>query len=199
MADIRDLDRRAVLASADVARTITPDVLDAPTPCGDWTILALLEHMAVQHHGFAAAARGNGADPTIWPPGPLGDDPVTAYLEACDDVIAAFAQPDVLDRTFALPEVSTEIAFPAEQAISFHFVDYVVHGWDLAVAIGAPYAPDAELITTGVAVAERVPAGEARLRAGAAFAPVVDDVPEAPTLERILTLLGRTPGWTPLR
>jgi uncharacterized protein (TIGR03086 family) len=197
MADLRELDRRAVLGSADVARAISPDQLRAPTPCAGWTVLDLLEHMAVQHHGFAAAARGKGADPAIWAPGSLGDDPVAAYLQACEDVIAAFAEPDVLERTFALPEISTEITFPAGQAISFHFVDYLVHGWDLAVAIGAPYAPNRELIDAGVAVAERVPAGEARLRSGAAFAPVVDGVPKAPTLERILTLLGRAPDWAP--
>jgi len=51
------------------------------------------------------------------------------YAEA---VLAAFAADGVLKRRFALPEISTAFDFPAAQAISFHFIDYVVHGWDVA-------------------------------------------------------------------
>jgi uncharacterized protein (TIGR03086 family) len=192
--DIRDLDRRAVEGSAAVARRLTPEQFAARTPCGDWTVLDLLEHMAVQHHGFAAAARGHGADASIWPPVPLGDDPIAAYFEACDDVVAAFAEDGVLERPFDLPEISTAIVFPGAQAMSFHFVDYVVHGWDPAVAIGAPYAPDDDVLEAALQVAERVPTGEARLAPGAAFAPVLESQ-GASTLDRILLLLGRSPGW----
>jgi uncharacterized protein (TIGR03086 family) len=196
--DIRDLDRRAVEGSAAAARQVIAEQLGARTPCGDWTVLELLEHMAVQHHGFAAAARGHGADASIWPPVPLGDDPVAAYLAACADVVTAFAEDGVLERSFELPEISTAITFPAAQAMSFHFVDYVVHGWDLAAAIGAPYAPDDDVLDAALEVAGRVPVGDARLAPGAAFAPVLEDQGSA-TLDRILLLLGRSPGWPAAR
>lgn len=195
MTDFRALDRRAVEGSATVARQLTPDQFGARTPCGHWTVLDLLEHMAVQHRGFAAAARGTGADPSIWPPVPLGDDPVAAYLAACDEVVAAFGEDGALDRPWDLPEISTEISFPGGQAITFYFVDYVVHGWDLAVAIGAPYAPDDDVLTAALVVAERVPAGDARLQPGAAFGPVLESSADTPPLDRILALLGRSPRW----
>jgi hypothetical protein len=47
-------------------------------------------------------------------------------------VIVAFAQPGVLERGFALPEIMPGVEFPGAQAVSFHFIDYVVHGWDVA-------------------------------------------------------------------
>jgi len=195
VSDFRELDRRAVEGTAALARQVAPEQLGAATPCGDWTVLELLEHMAVQHRGFAAAARGNGADPAIWPAVPLGDDPVASYLSACDDVVAAFAEDGVLERAWALPKISTVFTFPGTQAITFHFVDYIVHGWDLAVAIGAPYAPDADLLAVALEVAERVPAGDARLAPGAAFAPVRDSPGQASDLDRILALLGRSADW----
>lgn len=194
MDDVRDLDRRAVVASAAVAERAVPGQLALPTPCAGWTVADLLAHMTVQHTGFAAAARGNGADFEVWRAAPA-EDPVSAYLAASDQVIAAFSEAGVLDRQFSLPEISTETTFPAAQAISFHFVDYVVHTWDLAVSLGVQPGLDDELVAAAVPVAERVPAGEARLRPGAAFAPVLPAAAGAPALHRVLTLLGRSPEW----
>src|SRR5690606_16196206 len=65
----------------------------------------------------------------------LGDDPVGAYLESAEEVVAAFAAGGVLQRPFPLPELRAE-PFPAEQAISFHLIDYVVHSWDVARTLG---------------------------------------------------------------
>jgi uncharacterized protein (TIGR03086 family) len=194
MDDVRDLDRRAVVASAAVAERVVPHQLGLPTPCAGWTVADLLAHMTVQHAGFAAAARGHGADPDAWRAEPA-EDPVSAYLAASEEVTAAFSEAGVLDREFSLPEISTELTFPGAQAISFHFVDYVVHTWDLAVSLGLGPGLDDELVAAAVPVAERVPAGEARLRPGAAFGPVLPAAAEAPPLHRVLTLLGRSPEW----
>lgn len=56
---VRELDRRAVLRSAEIVALARDDQWDAPTPCGGWSLRRLLAHMAAQHLGFAAAA---GAD-----------------------------------------------------------------------------------------------------------------------------------------
>jgi hypothetical protein len=55
-------------------------------------------------------------------------------------------------------------------------------------------APDDDVLEAALQVAERVPTGEARLAPGAAFAPVLESQ-GASTLDRILLLLGRSPGW----
>ncbi|MFD1498127.1 maleylpyruvate isomerase N-terminal domain-containing protein, partial [Streptosporangium lutulentum] len=77
--DVRELDRRAVLASVDLVATVAIEDLGRSTPCDGWTLADLLAHMTVQHHGFAAAAEGAGADLSVWRVEPLGDDAVSAY------------------------------------------------------------------------------------------------------------------------
>src|SRR6202021_3891382 len=64
--DIRPLHRTAVLHSIGIVNAAARDDFGRPTPCGDWTLLDLLAHMTVQHRGFAAAARGAGADLEKW-------------------------------------------------------------------------------------------------------------------------------------
>jgi uncharacterized protein (TIGR03086 family) len=193
--DVQRLDREAVLASVEVASHVTLDDLGRSTPCEGWTIADLLTHMITQHHGFAAAAEGNGADPAVWVDHPLQGDPAVAYAAASELVIAAFADPDVLQRSFRLPEISPTLDFPAAQAISFHFVDYVAHGWDLAKSLGRALDLEPTLLDAAYAIATRVPTGEARLVPGAAFRPVVEPPEGAGQLERIVALLGRSPTW----
>ena len=145
--------------------------LGRPTPCAEWTLGDLLAHMTAQHNGFAAAAAGRGADPDVWKASAPAADPATEYAMAAELVIAAFAGEGVLERGFALPEIIPGVEFPAAQAISFHFIDYVVHGWDVARSLGLAYELDADLVEAALPVAEAVPEGERRLRPGAAFRP----------------------------
>jgi len=193
--DIRDLDRRAVLASVGVVSQVTAGDLGRPTPCADWHLGDLIAHMTGQHDGFAAAAAGRGADLSAWAPRPAGDDPAAEYAAAAQRVIAAFAEPDVLDRKFVLPEIVPGLKFPAAQAISFHFVDYVVHGWDVARSLGVRYVIDQDLIEAALPVALAVPDGKQRLQPGSAFRPGLPAPQDAATLDRILALLGRSPSW----
>ena len=196
-ADIRDLDARAVRASADVVDGIKPVDLSRPTPCSEWTLGALLAHMTVQHQGFAAASAGRGADPEVWKVGAPSPDPVADYVMAAELVIAAFAEPGVMERGFAIPEIMPGMEFPAPQAISFHFIDYVVHGWDVARSLGQAYEVDPDVVEAALPVAEAVPEGERRLRPGAAFRPGLPAPDGARPMDRILAMLGRDPDWTP--
>lgn len=115
----------------------------------------------------------------------------------------------MLDRKFALPEISPKLRFPASQAIGFHLVDYVVHGWDVARSLGlgrAGYRPEPDLLDSDVLravllIAESVPDDERRRQPAAAFAPRVPAAPDADPftppspLDRIVALLGRRPQW----
>jgi uncharacterized protein (TIGR03086 family) len=192
--DIVGLDARAVRASVQVvARASTAD-LARPTPCGDWTLAELLAHMTAQHNGFAAAAAGGGADLVHWQTGAPVADPVGEYAAAAERVLAAFGAAGVLAREFTLPQVSTELRFPAAEAIGFHFVDYVVHGWDVARALGLGYDLEPDVLAGALPIAWSVPDGERRRRPGAAFAPRVT-VTGGSVLDQILALLGRRPDW----
>ncbi|GAB2782202.1 TIGR03086 family metal-binding protein [Streptomyces chlorus] len=194
--DIRKLDRTAVRETARVLEQADIEDWDAPTPCADWTLRRLVAHMAGQHHGFAAAAAGGGDDLAVWQPAALGADPLTAYRTAADAVLDAFARPDVLTREFAIPEISAGIRFPAPTAIGFHFLDYVVHGWDVARALGVPLHLDTETAEAALVIALRVPDGERRIGPAAQFRPALSAPPGADTLDLVLTTLGRSPGWS---
>ena len=193
MNDIVELDALAVRASVDLVARAQPADMARPTPCADWTLHGLITHMAAQHYGFAAAAAGDG-DLARWRLRRLGGDPAADYRAAAETVLAAFAEDGVLDRRFPLPEFAAGALFPARQAVSFHFVDYVVHSWDVARSLGleAQFAPD--VLDAALQVARAVPGGEYRLAPGAAFAPVVTWPGDSP-LDQVMALLGRSPGW----
>ncbi|KIZ18036.1 TIGR03086 family metal-binding protein [Streptomyces natalensis] len=193
--DIRQLDHQALLLTGELVSQVKTDHLRLATPCADWTLYGLLRHLVNQNEGFTASARGVGQTWAVWRDGDLGDDPAGAYEASVGEVTAAFAEDGVLERRFALPEVGEGFALPGQIAIGFHLLDYVVHAWDIAVAIGAPWEPDAELTDATLRVAALVP-DEGR-GAGAAFRrriSVPDDVPPG---DRLLALLGRDPSWRP--
>lgn len=193
--DIRDLDRRAVEACRSLVASVTDADLDRPTPCTSWRLHDLLEHLTAQHRGFAAAAAGHGGDLARWASRP-STAPVADHLTAADEVLAAFAEPGTLDRPFVLAEFDPTAPFPAATAISFHFLDYLVHSWDVATALGVSWEPDADLLQPALAVALTVPDGTERVEPDAAFAPG-SDPGGAGAFDRILALLGRSPTWSP--
>jgi uncharacterized protein (TIGR03086 family) len=195
--DITRYDRQAVAASVEVVRHATPADLPRPTPCAGWTLDDLLAHMAAQHRGFAAAAGGNGADPATWAVDPDPGDRLAEYGRSADRVVAAFAAGGVLDRTFHLAGFPPPATFPGAVAIGFHTVDYVVHTWDVARALGRDWRPDPGLARRALVLAGQVPDGPPRLEPGAAFAPVLPSPDGAVDLDRVLALLGRSPGWSP--
>jgi uncharacterized protein (TIGR03086 family) len=106
-----------------------------------------------------------------------------------------FEADGVLEKSFALPEISTAIEFPAAQAISFHFIDYVVHAWDVARSLGEPYVLAADLAPAAVGIAELVPDGPERLSEVAAFRPGLPAQAGVSPLDRVLLALGRSPNW----
>jgi uncharacterized protein (TIGR03086 family) len=192
MVDLRGLDAVAVRASAAVVSAAGVADLARPTPCAEWDLGALLAHMTAQHRGFAAAAAGNGADLAVWRPVPT-NDPVGDYADAAEAVIAAFAPEEVLDRPFTLPEISTDQPFPGRLALAFHLVDYVVHGWDVASALGVGFELPAEVLQAALEIARQVPDDAQRLAPGAAFAPGRPVPADVGALDEILLRLGRVP------
>ena len=197
--DIRELDRRAMGVTAGLIAGITSAQLDSPTPCGQWLLRDLLAHIVGQYYGFALAASGQPADLDAFRPRPVGEGFAGAYAAAAALVTKAFAEDRVLDRAFYLPEIRGGGSYPAPVAIGFHFVDEVVHAWDLAKSIGAPAEFDDEVLDMALSIAARVPNDPATRGGGFAFALGVASDPDAPTLDRIVTLLGRRPDWAPAR
>ncbi|WP_435604460.1 TIGR03086 family metal-binding protein [Streptomyces sp. bgisy130] len=194
-AGLRRVHAQAVRDSVALIRRVTPGDLSRPTPCSAWVLADLLAHMTTQHHGFAAAARGEGRKPDHWAVRPLGTDPVGEYTAAAENVIAAFASVEGPDQAFALPEFSATRTFRAARAIGFHLIDYVVHSWDVARTLDLAYTPAPELLRAALPIARAVPDDDSRLAPGSAFRPGLTADADADTLERILAALGRAPHW----
>jgi uncharacterized protein (TIGR03086 family) len=198
--DLREVHRRAVSASVDVVASVTIGDLERPTPCSDWNLADLLAHMTVQHNGFAAVARGNGADLTVWQPArvayALAADPVGVYAAAAADVLEAFSVEGVLDAAFALPEFGPDAVVPGATAIGFHFVDYVVHGWDVARSIDAPFTLPTDVVSAVLPIALDVPDGDFRTAASSPFSNALPSTDGSSELDRVLRHLGRSPAWT---
>lgn len=195
--DFRPLNRRAADFYLSFVAQVKPDSLTLPTPCPDWTLYGLLRHQVSQDEGFTAAVRGDGALLSVWRSGDLGDDPYGAAETSLNLVTAAFADAP-LDSQLALPEFGEGAVLPAALAICAHFVDLVVHAWDVAAAIGVPWQPDDELLAAAITVSGMVSTDPATRGPGLAFGPVAAETDSATdSKDRFLTLLGRSPGWRP--
>ena len=101
-----------------IADRVQPDDLDRPTPCTDWTVADLLDHLLVSTDNFTRQAEGGEADWKAAPP--EVEDRATALRSRAETLHSAW-------------DASEESA----QAASFAGPEFAVHGWDLATAIGA--------------------------------------------------------------
>ncbi|MEU9167455.1 TIGR03086 family metal-binding protein [Streptomyces sp. NPDC048420] len=192
--DVVELDRIAVQEAVRVVEAVRGGDWERETPCAGWTLRRLVAHMTAQHHGFAAAARGVGGEPGYWREPVEAEEPARAHRAAADEVLGAFAERGVQEREFVLPELGG--GFAGRTAIGFHFVDYVVHAWDVAATLGVRLRLAEDVTVAALAVARRVPTDPAGRGPGFAFAPALK-VPEgAGPLEEALRLLGREPeAW----
>ena len=81
----------------DVVAHVTDDQLDRPTPCVEYSVRGVLEHMIGGATAFAAAYRGETAhEPDL-------DDVLAGFGPALEDLGAAMSAPGALDRTVAAP------------------------------------------------------------------------------------------------
>ncbi|MFG3050991.1 TIGR03086 family metal-binding protein [Kitasatospora sp. NPDC048239] len=201
--EVLDLHARSLELAAGVADTVRPELLELATPCAGWTLRRLLEHVVGQHHGFAAAARGAGPDLALWHDAPLDGDPAGTFRRSAEELTAAFAEASAAGRELWLPEIRADGAFPLRQAVGFHLLDTLVHGWDVAAALGAPSGVaaavdgDQRLAAVLLSVAELVPAGPQDRAPGRAFRERREPGGGAGPFDRALALLGRDPAWVP--
>lgn len=197
MTDLRVLHRRALQVTVEVVNQVAPQQLGAATPCIEWDLGQLLAHMMGQNRGFAASAHGERSDVGVFAPQPVDDDPAGRHAASAAELAAAFAEEGVELRRLWLPEIRDGGPFPAQTAIGFHLVDCVAHAWDVARVIDVPVAFDDEVLDAALIISLAIPDGPVRLRPGAAFAPGIGIGGAAPTLDRVLGLLGRSPDWKP--
>jgi uncharacterized protein (TIGR03086 family) len=195
MEHIQDMHARAVRVSTSLVSRVAPGDMNRATPCAGWTLADLIAHMVAHHRGFAAAARGAGTTNADWDPVALSADVPGEYAAVAEDVVAAFSEDGVLDREIVIPVLSPTRRFPGRDAIGFHLIDYVVHSWDVARALGLSVAFERDVLAEATLLALEVPDGSYRMQPGALFAPPVPVPRGAAALDRIVAILGRSPAW----
>jgi uncharacterized protein (TIGR03086 family) len=179
--------QRALLATGRIVAGVRPDQLSGPTPCRDWDVRLLLNHIIGGNHMFATVARGGRVEAT----GDMEDytrpDPGSRYLESAEAVLAAWAEPGAMERRVHMPFGD----IPGSAAVSIHFLDLVVHGWDLARATGqdATIAPD--LAAEALDISSDLLSPE--LREAGVFGPEVPAAADDPLHDRLVAFMGRRP------
>jgi uncharacterized protein (TIGR03086 family) len=175
--------------AGEVISHVRPDQLRLPTPCADWTLHGLLRHLVSEDLAFAAATTaGTSPSDVDWNAGRLGADPADDYHRAAAGYLAAFEPDDVLGHPM---RINVFGVLPGSVAVSMHFIDTVVHGWDVARTIGVPYAPDEELSAAALKIMKRFPPE----RPTPAFDVQVAVPDDASELDKLLAYVGRNPGW----
>jgi uncharacterized protein (TIGR03086 family) len=187
--DVVALHRQGVEeASRRIAR-VTPDQLTLRTPCADWDVSGLLNHMVGGNRRFAAIARGDEVGPSTGEfPDFLGDDPAGAYEASAQEIVAAFDLPGALDRSFPLRigDVSGQVA------VSLRLIDTMVHLWDLAWATGQDQTLEPALVAAADELARSIITDGAR-GPGRPFDVEVAVAADAPAEHRLVAFLGRHP------
>src|ERR671911_105737 len=131
--DVTDLHRRTVAAFVSRLDTVG-ERWSAPTPCPDWDVRSLVNHIAYEDvwtvplmEGATIAEVGDRFEGDL-----LGDDPVAAARAAAAAAPIAPASGLVAGRIVPLSFGDT----PAEEYAYQLAADHLVHGWDLAAATG---------------------------------------------------------------
>ena len=127
--------QRAQDAFVGVLERVSPDQFGAPTPCSEWTIGDLIEHVIGGNEQVGPWSGSTDA------PAGRPDDIVAAHRAAAAAAHQVFAGPDGMITTFKLP--FGEI--PGQVFIGMRTSDVLTHAWDLAAATGQPTDLDREL------------------------------------------------------
>jgi uncharacterized protein (TIGR03086 family) len=188
--DLETLYRRTVEGWTARVEAVGPDQWASPTPCEDWDVRTLVNHVVGEDAWTEPLMRGS----TIEDVGDrfdgdlLGDDPRTTArglaAEATDAVAATLPTHGKVHLSYGDEDMAEYVSQLA--------ADHLIHGWDLAAATGGAVDLDEELVA-GVAAwfAER----EEMYRSAGAIGPRVEGHGDAQS--DLLAQFGRDSRWVP--
>lgn len=163
-----------------------------PTPCADWDVRTLVNHVVAENLWVAPMLAGRTIDEVgdRFEGDVLGDDPIGAYEQAARSARSAAEELGAMGRPVAVSYGPV----PGREYLGHRLMDLLVHGWDLAAATGQDRTMDPEALAVLWPILEpQVP----MLAATPFFGPPIAMADERPLAERVLGALGRDPGWSP--
>ncbi|MGI8685959.1 MAG: TIGR03086 family metal-binding protein [Acidimicrobiales bacterium] len=176
---------------------VPDDLLGTPTPCPEYTLGDLVEHVGGLAMAVTAAATktlgGTSAEAPSSDASRLGDD----WRSRIPQDLAALGEAWRDPAAWTGMTRAGGVDLPGEVAGLVALDELVVHGWDVAVASGQPYECDPALLEAVHGfVAQFSGPGQEEARAGL-FGPEIDVAEDAPLLDRVLGMAGRDPAWSP--
>ena len=161
-----------------------------PTPCTEWDLRLLVNHMTYQNlwaaelfPGKTMAEVGDRFDGDV-----LGDDPIGAFNRSVEAASAGVSATGAMEAVCHLSFGDV----PGSEYAKELFGEMLIHGWDVAKAAHQDATLDAALVDLGLPIAEEAMRQGAGSDAIAAPVPVPDDVPAQ---TRLLAFLGRRADW----
>jgi len=184
--ELVDLHRRACAAFGQRMATVGDDDWGKPTPCEDWDVRELVNHLVVEDLWTRPMLEGQTIEDVgdRFDGDQLGADPQSAWQQAVDDATAAVAEPGALGRTAHLSFGDT----PAAEYVMQLLTDHAIHAWDLAVAIGGDDRLEPELVS---AIATWFDDREEMYRGAGVIGPAVEVGDDADPQRRLLARFGR--------
>ena len=161
----------------------------ARTPCTEWNVRALVNHVVGANRRYTMLLRGAATDEVeaTRAVDHLGDDPVASFAATAAELEAAFGEPGAMART-AYHRAGGRTG---AQLLQMRVLDVAVHTWDLARAIGVGESLDPGVVAFALTLQDTF--GAARQRG--AFAPPPGNTPAGGSAQaRLLYLAGRRPG-----
>jgi uncharacterized protein (TIGR03086 family) len=186
MTELQSLFRRAAEGFGRRVHVVGAGQWHDPTPCDDWDVRTLVNHVAVEQlwvpplaGGSTVADVGDRLDGDL-----LGDDPVATWDGAVEASLRAFEAQGALDGAVTLSSGERPMSDYCWEMTT----DALIHSWDLARAVGADEALDPEVSQL---VYERTLPIAAQLQESGMFKPPVPIPDEAPVPTKLLALFGR--------
>ncbi|MFS4093468.1 TIGR03086 family metal-binding protein [Streptomyces sp. AF1A] len=188
--DPRPVYTRATEQAAALIRTVRPEQLDRPTPCSEFDVRRLLEHLV--GGSLRIAVVGEGGDGLAVEPfaGGVEDDGwAAAYDEVRVRVLKAWESDERMTTPVRVPWGEV----PGHAALSGYVMEIVTHTWDLAEALGHPRELDPELAEFALATARKVLPDSRPRDAATPFGARREAAAGAGAYEELAAWLGRTP------
>jgi uncharacterized protein (TIGR03086 family) len=178
-------------AAARTVANVDASQFGRPTPCADWDVRALLNHLILwTSYSLAARARGESVGQDLMDRDFAADPGFAAdYRAQLDRALTAWADPATWERSLDVMGSST----PAADVAALNIAEMVLHGWDLAAATGQAYTVSEPAAAAAMGAVE---ANADLFREYKGFAEPVEVPPTAPVLDRLLALSGRDPAWS---
>jgi len=185
--DLPELYRRVCERYGEHVHAVTDGQWSGSTPCTEWDVRALVGHLITEVAwvpplvgGRSVAEVGDELSGDL-----MGEDPAASWDRYAPASIEAVGEPGAMERTVRL----TKRELPATEYVSEVFVDLLIHGWDLARAIGADETLDPESVEI---VYGRMKPHEAELNSSGIFGSHVQPPEGADLQTQLLAVFGRT-------